>query len=389
MPRANPKIAVIGGGASAALFLAHLAEVPSKFSVDIYDREGRFARGIAYSTPRLCHLLNVRAGRMSGLANDPDHFARWVEPQGYGPADFVPRRIYGDYLESLWARAEERLEINKITLDATTSRALAHGYEIEGQIYESVILASGNVCPLGPKVVGSPAHYYRSPWVLGESLRYARHVALIGAGLTAVDAILSLIDLGFHGEVSLFSRHAALPHVHTSPQGWKLLSEPKGSPRHLLSLIRGEVQRAEAQGVPWQSVIDALRPHTNALWQSFTPAQKNQFQRHLYTLWGVHRHRMAPQIAAQIEALLAQGRVHLIPSRVQAVNEEGLILQSGKRQAFDAVINCMGYRYAETGRAYETAFRLGPARFGELFETTAIPEIRAQAAEIAQVLGEM
>jgi uncharacterized NAD(P)/FAD-binding protein YdhS len=365
------------------LLLEHLARGPQKFSVDVYDREGRFARGIAYSTARPCHLLNVRAGRMSGLEPDPEHFVRWAGLRGYEPAAFAPRHLYGDYLESLWAEAEERLDIRTIKADVKTCRAVPQGYEVEGQFYDSAVLASGNVQPLGPAVTGNPAGYYPDPWTLGEELRKAHYIALIGAGLTAVDAILSLADIGFQGQISLFSRHASLPHVHTAPQGWELSSAPEGSPLRLLRLIRAEVERAAGKGIPWQSVIDALRPHTNRLWQGFTQQQKAGFQRHLYTIWGVHRHRMAPRIAAQV----AEMKLNLIPARVRTVSEEGITLQSGERQSFDAVINCMGYRYAENGRRYETAFRIGPARFGELFETTAIPEIRAQAAEIAQVLG--
>ena len=51
--------------------------------------------------------------------------------------------------------------------------------------------------------------------------------------------------------------------------------------------------------------------------------------------------------------------------------------------AVEAVINCLGYRYQEEGRKFEPTEKIGPARFGDLFETTAIPEVRAQAAEIA------
>jgi uncharacterized NAD(P)/FAD-binding protein YdhS len=39
------------------------------------------------------------------------------------------------------------------------------------------------------------------------------------------------------------------------------------------------------------------------------------------------------------------------------------------------------------GREHETLFAIGPLRRGELWESTAVPEIRAQAAALARQLG--
>src|SRR5688572_28552765 len=106
MPENNLSIAVIGGGASAILFLAQaMRRKPANLNLTmtIFDRSGNFAKGIAYGTQRREHLLNVNTENMSGVAEDPLHFFHWLKENShtYGPTDFAPRVVYGEYLENL------------------------------------------------------------------------------------------------------------------------------------------------------------------------------------------------------------------------------------------------------------------------------------------------
>ena len=401
----NPyRIAIIGGGASAVLLLGQLATKisPNPCQIDVYDRTGQFARGIAYSPLRNCHLLNVRTKAMSAYAHAPEHFAEWAMKYGYTANDFAPRKLYGDYLESVLTAARKVLTVTMIQADVTVCHFQAIGEKRSGflleyhgtkQAYDYVVLASGNVTPLAPKcAINGLSGYFPNPWNLdSETLKTARHVALIGSGLTAVDAMLSLQDIGFQGQLTIVSRHGLLPQVHTLGEPWTIAPETVigKTPLQLLRLVREQVRQAGANNIPWQSVIDALRPVTNPIWQGFTEAQQKQFMRHLYTLWGVHRHRMAPSIASMAEGFKQQGRLKFTKIRAEEIgcsaSGTGVLvtLQSGQILEVDAAINCMGYRYSEKGRTYDVSSRLGSARFGELFETTAIPEIQAQADEIA------
>lgn len=373
------KIAIIGGGASAALLVANLNDIGVNCEVDIYDRSGRFARGVAYSTHRLCHLLNVRASNMSALASDKDHFMKWASLQhNYASHDFVPRKIYGDYLEALLNKAGESITIRKFSNDVKTSRRTQDGFEVEGLTYDFVILASGNVRSLNPKISGQPQSYFSDPWHLPDDLSDMRNIALIGAGLTAVDAMMSLKEIGYKGQVTVFSKNAMLPKIHTHAQTWVLDGYRAGlSPANLMKLIRKNIVLASGQNVVWQAVIDALRPMTNDIWQGWSDEHKASFMRHLYTIWGVHRHRMSPEVASSLDNM----SIKFMHRRVNMIDECGV-----DGQTFDAVINCMGYRYDELDRSFDVSHRIGPARFGALFETTAIPEIRTQAGEIARGL---
>lgn len=386
-------IAVIGGGASATLLLAHLARRPdaADIAIDIYDRTGRFGRGVAYSTIHNSHLLNVRAANMSAFQEDKDHFANWAAHDGYTPMDFVPRKRYGDYLHGVLSDAAKRVAVRFVEEDVVSGARGADGYTLQTAngdkgIYDVAVLASGNVRPLRPKVEGAVSGYYDDPWNADfTALLKAKQIALVGSGLTSVDMVLALAEKGYQGEILIFSRNGLLPAPHVDPVPFASVlseSDEKQSPLFLLHKIR---QTARASGVPWQAVIDSLRPHTNTIWQNWNEQQRKSFSRRLLTFWNVHRHRMAPQIAQSVQAMLSSGQLRVMRGGVSAISAGPTVkLVNGDQYGVDAVINCLGYRYDERGEDLSVSHRLGPARFGSLFETTAIPEIRAQSHALAQ-----
>jgi len=95
MPRiAGPEdhVVVVGGGFSGALFAVNLMRHEGPRVTLIERRDRQLARGVAYSAAHPDHLLNVRAGNMSALPDDPGHFVRWLEAHGKGDrTTFVPR----------------------------------------------------------------------------------------------------------------------------------------------------------------------------------------------------------------------------------------------------------------------------------------------------------
>ena len=104
-------VVVVGAGAAGALTAAHLVTgLSSRTGSRWWTRPPRRAAGAAYSTTDDRHLLNVPASGMSAFPRDPEHFFRWVrthhDPQTQ-PQDFVPRRVYGDYVASLLTTASE------------------------------------------------------------------------------------------------------------------------------------------------------------------------------------------------------------------------------------------------------------------------------------------
>src|SRR5271155_4289651 len=103
-------IAIIGGGFSGAMTAVNLARLSrQRLHLIIINQRRPMARGVAYGTRRMEHLLNVAARNMSAFPDLPDHFLQWLqtrcdyeqEPETALRERFIPRCIYGDYVRSL------------------------------------------------------------------------------------------------------------------------------------------------------------------------------------------------------------------------------------------------------------------------------------------------
>src|SRR6185369_16330321 len=104
-------ITIIGGGASGTLLAINLlrAEHFETFTVNLIERREKVGVGVAFSTDKDTHLLNVPAGKMGAFPDEIDHFHRWLKGNGYeySADDFVPRKIFGQYLRGLLQAAAE------------------------------------------------------------------------------------------------------------------------------------------------------------------------------------------------------------------------------------------------------------------------------------------
>ncbi|HEX7832989.1 MAG TPA: FAD/NAD(P)-binding protein [Thermoanaerobaculia bacterium] len=407
-------VAIIGAGASGTLTAVQAAR--AGLNVGLIDAGARAARGLAYGTPYGAHLLNVPAARMSAFPDDPDHFLRWLRgrlPDAHG-GTFAPRALYGDYLASLLIAAEvTRVGGSAVGLTDGWTVHLHDGRTVNAR---SVVLALGNLPPNDPLDLGgnTPPEYIRDPWAPGASLGldHDAPVLLIGTGLTALDIAIALRHDGHRGTIYALSRNGRLPQPHAPVTPRPLESVPFTTPHEGLRWMRKQED--------WRAAIDSLRPHTSAIWRSWTLAQRGSFLRHMRNLWDVHRHRYAPEMDVHLTVL--RGRIVSM--------EEGLIVRfrpTGKDDVRELrvarAINCTGPACDYTridlplveqmrragwltpdalrlgietdvdgrlishdGVVVPGLFTLGPLRRPALWESTAIPEIRAQAAALASKL---
>ncbi|MGZ3458217.1 MAG: FAD/NAD(P)-binding protein [Archangium sp.] len=445
-------VLIVGGGASGTLLAAQLLRNASgSLRVALLERTERVGPGLAYSTQSPSHLLNVPAAKMSAFPDDPEHFLRWmrrVEP-ATGPGDFVQRRRYGQSLEAVLREAREGaapgVGLELVSGEAVSLReegdtvrvTLASGTVLEAR---RVVLAVGNALPADLPVADgglyASARYIRSPWVEGALRRVQPHhsVLLVGTGLTMVDTVLSLAERHHEGPIHAISRHGLLPHVHR-PGGVAGPPLDPSRPLQVRSVLRALRREARTrEGSDWRGVVDALRPVTASLWRGLPEPERRRFLRHLRSFWEVHRHRMAPAVSEVLQRLQGLGVLRVHAARVlgfQLTDEESVVARVRPRgSAHEAsfpvqhVINCtgpdasLGRGYpllrglvesglarpdalrlglatdAEgalldaEGRASGSLFTLGPLRRGELWESTAIPEIRAQALALARRLLE-
>jgi uncharacterized NAD(P)/FAD-binding protein YdhS len=331
---AKRAVAVVGGGFSGTMAAVALAR--EGVEAVLVERGDRFAAGAAYSTPDAAHLLNVRARNMSAFPDAPAHFLDWVGREGLGDAEtFVPRRAYRAYLAGI---LEEAVATGRVRLvHGTAVAAEADGLLLDGGERigcRHVILAGGNYPSRLPAVFGRAAALgVDDPWSVQGAERLAAlaaqggDVLLVGTGLTMVDICLTLVRSGFRGRIVATSRRGLVPRGHDEVGAPPL---PAPAPAPLGALVR-EVRAMARQG-GWRPAVDSLRPVTAAIWKHMDERERARFLRHLRPWWDVHRHRIAPAVAARIATLREEGRLEIVAGRVTEV-AAGETLGGGDRQA--------------------------------------------------------
>ena len=341
------RVAIIGGGAAAATLLSELLEhpAPQPLHLDWYTGGVAQARGVAYGSGSVRYLLNVRAASMSMFAGKPRgflDFAQRGDPSIAG-TDFLPRRLYGDYLEAEVARALENasaqghdVQILPFMVDALVPEQ--NGVTVicgeESRPADAAVLALGALPPqpLGgvDEAALASGRYVVDPWPFLAAAKAdpaPRKVVLIGLGLTAVDVLLELSALWPNAEFTALSRHGLFPEAHLAQasapadDGAELVEQMRDAPgiRSWMRLLREAIARSD----DWRTVIDGLRPHLSSLWAELGLEERARFMRHARWAWERARHRLPPQIEQSMHALEASGRLHRLRGRMRSARLDG------------------------------------------------------------------
>jgi uncharacterized NAD(P)/FAD-binding protein YdhS len=450
-------ISIIGAGFSGTMVAVHLLErAEAPLRIFLIERRPPAGCGVAYGTRSSDHLLNVPVERMGAWPDDPEHFLRWLRdhrgepeiPDYVAPGDFLPRRLFGEYVGSLLADAQRRaadgVELIQITgevvdieeQDGGGILRLSDGQQIAS---DQVVLALGNLpgeypIPRPLPIYHSP-RYVHVPWrgdVL-DNIGTNDDVLLVGQGLTATDLIVQLERRGHRGTVHALSRNGQRPQVHKVVTPYPYFLEPIPSTvRELVRRVRAELKTAAAQGIDWRAVLDSLRPQSQAIWQALSWSERAKFLRYIRPFWEGHRHRVAPQLSAILDRMAAEGRLKFHPGRLQVLEEDATGVQALFRRRGSIqhvalrvakVINCTGPRtdYSKyqhplfihllarglidhdplalginahpggevlryRGEAVGWLFTLGAPLKGILWETTGVREIRVEALALAERL---
>ena len=437
------QIAIIGGGASGVLAAVALLRNATAADRITHIEPTAVGTGIAYATTDERLLLNVRAYNMSAYADQPDHFVAWlVQVHPGNDADaFVPRSWYAVYLretlaQAIAASAGQYQHLPTLVTDIVprlhgAQVMLADGTAIAA---DEVILAIGyhtSANPLARWIPDSARIIPGYDWQrIATEIPADAPVVIIGTGLTMVDSVLMLLANGHRGSITAYSRRGYVPRSHvaraTAPapfsraDGVRPLSE-------LLRDFRRAVADAALAGVPWQAVVDSLRPHTQGLWQQFGTTTQRRFVRHLRAYWDIHRHRIAPAVAAQLDRARQTGQLRIMAGRARAAQmlpdaiSVTLRTGAGSEQLTAAyIINCTGPStdFGElsaplivamrnrgllnadalrlgiangvdarlldnSGQTIPWLWTIGPLRKGLLWECIAIPDIRTEARVLA------
>jgi len=312
----------------------------------------------------------------------------------------------------------------------------------ESHQVDAAVLALGALPPQPLPGVSADAltsgRYVVDPWQLlatvGQLQPPPRKVVLLGLGLTAVDILLELSAQWPQTEFIAISRHGLLPEAHLhaaaapADDSAELIEAMHDAPEihRWMHLLREAIAQEDNE---WRTVVDSLRPHVPSLWAELSLEQRARFMRHARWAWERVRHRMPPQVHAAIAALEQSGRLHRQRGRMQSVNVIGDSLQLSLSHAgethmlgADLVIQTVGLdtdvrrtshrlisqlltnahiaadplglgvqagtdgRLQHDGQQWPHLFAIGSLLRGTLWESTAMPEIRQQARNLADRL---
>jgi len=449
-----PVIAIVGAGFSGSTLAANLLlrQSPGPCHVILIERGASFGRGVAYARREFPYLLNVPAGQMSADPSRPHdflEFARTVLPDARED-QFLPRALYGDYLEHRLRTAEQARPAN---VGFTKLRASVRDVTPAGRgrwrllldtdesvVADHVVLACGNLPSLPIPGLADAVPPPVDPWHEPLRLDDCDSVLIVGTGLTMVDIALRIAAQERPVRIHAISRHGFLPqrqtnfprHTATAASQW--LMKLKGqSVRTICRELRVTAGTHWLQGGDWREVLTLVRNELPELWQSLSDAERSRFLRHLRPYWEVHRHRLPPDVMDRVQRLIDRQVLQIHAGRVLYAEPRGDRVRviwscrgGGSRGEVEVrrIVNCTGPGFdlhrstdplicslrdrglitadplrlgVRTNRALQLIgaqgvptpglWYVGPMLRATYWEATAVPELRAHAAALSERLA--
>ncbi|HMT28825.1 MAG TPA: FAD/NAD(P)-binding protein [Bacteroidia bacterium] len=366
------------------------------------------------------------------------------------PGTFLPRNIYGKYLKDTFENAIRKKSENvtiefihdeAIDLEIKDSRVQVYFSVSPTVIADKVVLAMGNPDPRHPdfnndKFLNSN-RYFPNPW-LNTAVSHPdieENILIVGNGLTMVDVVLGLREKNFQGKIYSLSPHGfrILPHRKFEPYTG-LLEEihPPYKLKDLVSIFKSHVNKQRKKGESGEAVVDALRPLTQKIWQDLNEKEKERFMYYLRHMWGVARHRLPMDVHKYIQQMILDDKLEIVAGKILSVDEHESSAQVSIQRKnnqdvlkidVSRIINCtgpesnitkiknplirnmleskivspgdlqMGFKAKADGTIIhpdgsesQSLFTIGSWLKGVLWESTAVPELRTQAKNLAEKL---
>jgi uncharacterized NAD(P)/FAD-binding protein YdhS len=374
------RIAVIGAGFCGSVLAARLLRrsPPGVDEILLVERSAAMGRGLAYAARDFPYLLNVPAGRLSATPEDPLQFLRFARLTlpDTDAEDFLPRRLYGDYLEECLNQAERaagtgsqlvRMHAEVTRLSSPDGSAGPLALHMDGRApitAQQVVLALGNPPPRalpGAEQLRAHPAVFEDPFRAPQGLRPEQTALIVGNGLTMADVVSYLSrDATRTPRLMTLSRRGLMPlpqstfHSHAVRGGADFFANMT-SVREVMAASRSLAQEVVQLGGDWREVVTFVRHWAPALWQRFGERERRRFLRHVQGVWDVHRHRLPLPIAAHLDELRRSGILSVGAGRILAMESHGQQLRvtwrprggaTSQSTLIDAVINATGPDYS-------------------------------------------
>ncbi|MDR3440742.1 FAD/NAD(P)-binding protein [Telmatospirillum sp.] len=415
----NEKIvSVIGGGASAVAFVHHLlAETASRgdgvgLTIYMIERRRHIGRGLAYEQDLRSNILNTKAGFITPFADRPGHFYKWIQSNRELWEDdfpgvkldehsYVPRPLFGLYLEHMVADlVREGLSLGcrviPVQAEAVSVSSNPGGsltVSTKGSVAfrsDFVVLSMGNLPSREFDHLVGREGFFSSPYPIRKLVRRVPKeatVGILGSRLSAIDAVVGLIESGHVGPITLHSRGGFLPCVrgtqgryqpkiitadraraHVARFGsialqvfvswvademalagvdvtefdWDKLS----APTDVAEFLEAEIVASDKPR-PWQAVLYATNSIIDYVWRHMSDQDRTFFWRYL-SVWMAHRVSIPQENAVKLLAAVRSGQLSVVTGST-TVTHNGANFEvasqsdgSGKTWSYDVLISATG-----------------------------------------------
>lgn len=305
---------------------------------------------------------------------------------------------------------------------------------------DKVILTTGNQLPRNPKIKNEESfrspRYFQNPWNYQTfCVDSSKPIFILGNGLTMVDTVIQLREQKISNQIISLSPHGfnILPHRNFSftLNDWLAKLGEKPTLNELLHEINLQLKTLKKHGISAEPLVDYLRPHTQRLWQNFSAQEKQFFMRKLRHFWGVARHRLPFVTYDIIQKERIQNSLNIISGKIIDIKElnnsleieyfdkflnqtfvmeacmllnctgpesdiertnstllknclkKGLIQQDDLKLGIKANTNTY-HTINKFGEENKEIYTIGSTLRGELWESTAINELRIQAKKLSE-----
>ncbi|QNF34684.1 FAD/NAD(P)-binding protein [Adhaeribacter swui] len=412
-------IVLVGGGANGVASFIHLVikliihKKPGLVNLVLLEKEEEIGPGLAYGTRQKGHLLNTQAKLMGIFAEEPLHFVHWCRQnqpiiQEHFPGleiqenSFPPRELYGFYLKAVLQEYVQIARANKIQVelqqdeavdaDIVGNRINLHLQSGTNLLADVVVLATGTPKPNNfPHLKNSP-RYFDFPWPakpLLERIPRNEPVSILGSSLTAIDTVMTFVDNGHTGPLTMYSHHGLIPRVQTPfevPYERKILTmenirqimREQQRPiraKDLFRLFIAEAEQVMGKQGSWKKFNRTDQPHQELLqhdiavaekgtsvfqniaystrhlsskvWQLLPENEKIKFLEWLGPHWDLNRFSMPPENARKLLGLLQTRQLtiqgHSGKIEWQAAEQQFLLhLESGETHTARWLVNATG-----------------------------------------------
>lgn len=412
-------ITIVGGGAcGTAVFIELLLQIitsglANKIKISIIEKDERLGYGLAFGTKQPGHLLNTQTELMGIHVHEPGHFSEWLKQQGgkdrkdvkgEGETDhtYTTRQLYGEYVSAQMrhylAKAEDKgVFLQIVHAEAIDIQRESKTYEVicdDGQRISSdfVILALGTPKPNNYKELLPFPGYIDFPWPSHRIINQVKpddHVGILGTSLSAIDAVMTLVDNGHQGKISLFSPDGMLPRVQpekgidyqrksltvSNIHQTKRATLQKIKVKDIFRLFRQEVEEYAGKPINWKeqnrekkpaekllnediswaekggddllTIVYSLRYDAGTIWQMLDIEEKQFFKKWLGSHWMMNRHAMPLHNAYRLQALFKEKRLKVFPGLMEVEFETNagsfsLTLADSEERKVDKLINATG-----------------------------------------------